>query len=253
METTQDQYVLLYQQTGNAEELIKQYENFLNKYMSMFQYNTIDFSNYDVRCFLACYISDESLSKSLRRAKYHSAEAMSTAQKVLRSLQHKLRNHNKKELFHEIVIPFLQLAKGYKQLGVGFDKYLYKAYKYELKRHLDNIKWDALDHGGLMYRDALHEEEWEEESQEELTFEMDEQFELSDPRWVHGKRSGEPFINLKPHERYILVKYYYEDYTDREIARMLPYNPKSIHRIRKRLEKHFMELYHKGELRCLRL
>lgn len=253
MHTTQDQSVLSYQETGDPEQLIAQYGNFINKYYFLIKNGNIDFSNYDIRCFLSCYVSDEGLSRSLRRGKYHSSETIASAYKVLRTLRHKLRNHNEKEMYHEILIPFLQLAQGYKQVGVGFDKYLYKAYKYELKRHLDNMKWDALDHGGLLYRDISVEEEWEEEIPEELVFEMDEQFELSDPRWIHGHRSGEPFSDLKPHERYILVKYYYEEYTDREIARMLPFNPKSIQRIRKRLTTYLQNLYDEGELRCLRL
>jgi RNA polymerase sigma factor (sigma-70 family) len=250
-----DQSVLEYQTTGDSTKLVNQYKNFLNKYCTLFYSNTIDFRNYDIRCFLACYIEDKKLSNSLRRGKYHSSKTVAAAYKVLHYLRLKLRNHTYQELEHELLIPFLQCAKSYQPQGIGFAKYLYNSYRYELKRHLDrNIKLDAMDRHEILYRDIWVEDEWEEEElPEHLTIEMDEHFELSDPNWIHGKKAGEPFSNLKPHERYILVKYYYEEYTDKEIARMLPYNPKSIHRIRMRLIKYFKELYDKGELKCIRL
>jgi hypothetical protein len=255
MKATQDQYILEYQQTGCAENLIEQYDNFLNKYYALLHHNTIDFSNYDIRCFLACYISEEDVSKDLRRGRYPSQETIKVAYKILQHLRHKLRNHTWREVKNELLIPFLFCARIYKSKGIGFDKYLYKAYKYNLKRHLDiNLKWDALDKH-TVYRDfAIEEDSLPDEFKvEEFEFYLDEAFELTDPRWIHGSKSTGPFKDLKPHERYILVKYYYEDKTDKEIARMLPYNPKSIHRIRMRIKKKLIDSYSKGELKCLRL
>lgn len=250
---TPDDQIFKYQRTGESDELINQYANFLHKYYALIQFNSIDFSNYDIRCFLACYIADEAVGKELRRGKSLSPETVTIAYKALQSIRHKLRNHTYEELKHELLIPFLQVAQRYKQLQVGFDKYLYKAYKYVLKRHLDDMKWDALDHSGLMYKDTAIEGDFEEVVYDEFTLEMDEAYELCDPRWIHGNKSRKPFADLKSHERYILVKYYYESHTDKEIARMLPYNPKSIHRIRTRLVKQFKELYTQGELKCLRI
>ena len=77
--------------------------------------------------------------------------------------------------------------------------------------------------------------------------------ELSHPKWIHGDSSQFPFSDLKSHERYILAKYYYEGYTDKEIARMLPYHSKSIHRIRKRIQLQLQNMFNKGELKCLRM
>lgn len=251
---TVDSSISLYQELGDAEELISQFSNFLNKYMNLIQSETIDFKNYDIRYFLSLYITDKSLSKNLRgHRKYHTPETISVAYNIVNKIHRKLRFHTKEEIYHEILIPFLHCAQDYKEIGVGFDKYLYKSYKYELKRHLDEMEWDVLDFNGNTGMEIAIEDEWESSIEEEFFLEMDENFELSDPRWVHGNKSEAPFSDLKPHERYILVKYYYEKNTDKEIARMLPYNPKSIHRIRARLLTKLEDLYDKGELRCLRL
>lgn len=249
-----DHPVLEYQITDDPSKLIQQYQNFLNKFHRMICYNTIDFKNYNIRYFLSCYIYDKAIRKELLRGKYHTQRAKQEANKVLQMIRHKLRNHNDTEIYHELLLPFLYCAKRYKQMGVGFNRYIYKTYRFVLIRHLNSIKWDALDMEPSYHTYIMQDtqrEEYQEKKPKDII--LDERFELTDPRWIHGKQSEAPFSLLKPHERYILVKYYYEELTDREIARLLPYNPKSIHRIRMRLIKYLRGLYDKGELRCLRL
>jgi DNA-directed RNA polymerase specialized sigma24 family protein len=255
---THDEQVLNYQETGNSEKLVEQFHNFLNKYLYMLTSDNVDYSNYDLRCFLATFVQNKEVRKSLRRGKFHSKESVAVARKTLDYLRFKLRNHNQDELYAELVIPLLHCAQRYQPIGRSFEKYLYRAYKFYLKRHLDTIQLDAMDTYGTLYYGQFEEEiELLDELQEEQMFvlnpELDEGMELTDPRWISGKDCSEAFTPLKAHERYILAKYYYEKNTDKEIARMLPYNPKSIHRIRMRLREHFMDLYNQGELKWIRL
>lgn len=257
--TTPDELVLLYQRTGDSEGLIEQFHNFLNKYFTMLSSDAVNFQDYDTRYFVTCFMQRKDLIVNLRKGKYHTQEALKTAGKVLDYLKFKLRNHNGYELYAELVIPFLQCASAYKQKGRTFEKYIYKVYKYYLKRHLDaTLKLDAIDQYGVVYYGQFADEidlgeEIQEEQSFELKLDLEEGMELTDPRWITGKDCSDTFTSLKPHERYILAKYYYEDHTDKEISRMLPYNPKSIHRIRMRLKKHFMELYNQGDLKWIRL
>jgi DNA-directed RNA polymerase specialized sigma subunit len=253
--TTPEDLVLEYQQTGDSSNLVKQYENFLNKYVSMIWYDTIDYTNNDIRYFLACYTEDTDISKSLCRKKYQSKEARTYAYKTLQAIRFKLRKHAWEEIFNEVMIPFLQCAKVYKQMGSNFGRYLIKVYKFKLQKHLSLLKNDMIDRQNVRFKDFwMDEQEWEEtESSLQYTIEMSLGRELSHPNWIHGEQSTGPFEELKPHERFILAKYYYEEHTDKEISRMLPYNPKSIHRIRMRLLKQFHEMYTKGEIKCLRI
>ena len=253
MALVSDNFVFEYQNTGDSSKLVSQYKNFLNKYTSLLWNDAIDFSNYDVRCFLACFIDDKELRTNLRKGKFHSSETKKAAQQVLQGLRFKIRNHSFNELRSELIIPFLSCASMYKSQGRSFQKYLYVAYKYELKRHLDSIKLDMMDRQGVMYIDIADETEWKDDVPEELVIHFDKGLELNDPGWIHGDKANEPFSSLKPHERYIMAKYYFERYTDKEIAKMLPYNPKSIHRIRMRIKRKLQDMYHRGEIKWIRL
>lgn len=249
----QDQLVLAYQRRNESEPLVEGFKNFLNKYVSLIWDDIIDYSNYDVRCFLASYIPERELRVNLYRGKYHSTETKRAAYKALQTIRFKLRKHNLQELQAEMLIPFLQCAGRYKRKGSSFEKYIYVAYKYQLKRHLKKIELDLIDQQGIMYQEVGHELNWEIETPQKPFITLDDGLELNDPNWIHGDKASKPFAKFKAHERYIMAKYYYENYTDREIARMLPYNPKSIHRIRMRAKKHFINLYEKGELKWIRL
>jgi RNA polymerase sigma factor (sigma-70 family) len=242
-----------YTDEERAEYLLNKYDNFIQKYMNLFTIEVIDFNNYSIRSFLALHIADKSVRKKLRRGKLN-PEIKEQAVKVMKYLAFKLRHHSRTELYHELAIPFIYCVRSYKDIGVGFKRYLYKTFKFALKKHLDKIKLDGIDTHKVLYIDGLTEEQWSEEEEEyELVENIDGKLELNNPEWIHGDLSSPPFDTLKPHERYILAKYYYEEYKDREIARMLPYHPKAIHRIRMRMKKHFQELYDKGEMKWLRL
>lgn len=259
-----DQYVLDYQATGISDPLIKQFKNFLNKYSSMISNENIDFSNYDVRSFLSCYVKEREIKSNLKRGRFHSSKTVETAYRVLRYVKWALRKHKPQEVEAEILIPFLRCARSYQQKGKTFSSYLYQTYRYELKRHIDSLTVDILDQEGVLFFDVWHDDyDWEVVDIDSQLLqldrfnlndlEMDEGLELSHPDWIHKDKSLPPFDTFKSHERYILVKYYYENYTDKEIARMLPYNPKSIHRIRMRLVNQLMKMYQEGELRWIRL
>ncbi|MFE9081959.1 sigma-70 family RNA polymerase sigma factor [Bacillus mobilis] len=262
--TAQDKQVLLYQQTGISESLVKEYENFLNKYYTLLTKDVINFKNYDIRCFLACYINNKGIIKNLKDGGFYSQESIKQAYKALNYLKWVFRNHTKDELRAELLIPFLLCARHYKPQGSSFKKYIYVSYKFNLKRLIDSMNQDLLDHKDMIYQNNYTDQNNEKGLEETLNklesknpsileIEMSTGSELNHPSWVHGDVSQFPFNKLKSHERYILAKYYYEGYTDKEIARMIPYHSKSIHRIRKRIQMQLQDMLSKGELKCLRM
>lgn len=256
--TAHDRLVEEYHNTGDSTRLVGTFQNFLNKYATMLWNDNVDYRNYDLRCFLACFIKDKDCRIRLRRGKFHSFDTRKRAEKVLQYLRFKLRNHSRDEIQAELVIPFLRCAQMYRSKGKSFEKYLYVAYRYTLKRHFDNIHLDVIDSHGILYGNlAEHEEEWEAEWEEKpaLAIEFDAGMELNDPAWIRGDKGAcNPlFAELKPHERFIMAKYYYEELTDKDIARLLPYHPKSIARIRMRIKRQFQQLYNEGEIKWIRL
>lgn len=252
-----DTHVLDYQKDGASEGLVEQYQNFLNKYRTLLTSDAPDYSNYDVRCFLALFIGDAELNGKLRSRHYREPKVMAEASRVVDQLKFRLRNYSPQEVEAELLVPFLECAQLYQDIGAGFNRYLYSKYRYSLKEHLDDhIKLDAMDQKGTLYiaqfTEDMETELPEEQDPKVLMPDLDDDMLLTNPRWIAGKIGEDYFTNLKPHERYILHKYYGEEKTDKEIARMLPYNPKSIHRIRMRMVRHFKELYNQGELKWIR-
>lgn len=237
--------------------MMNTYDKFIKKYMDLLWLEVIDYNNYAIRSFLALHVADKKISKKLRRGKLQQQEVTDAARKVLQYLRFKLRNHDKQELYNELLIPFIQCIRSYRDIGVGFERYAYKTYKFSLKKHLDNIKLDGIDTQFVLYIDGLTEEQWmemeEEEKLVEEHFTHEPPLELDNPQWIHGTLSSAPFSEMKPHERYVLSKYYYEQYTDKEIARMIPYHPKAIHRIRMRMKKQLESKYENGELKWIRI
>lgn len=253
--TYPDRNVFLYQETHDSTKLIEQYNNFIRKYHIFFSQETVDLRFHDIRCFFAMYADkDKELANNLRGdTRYLSKSSIKFATKVFWDIKFNLRKHSPDDLYSELLIPFLECATEYRDMGKGFHRYLYATYHKKLYNYLKyHIKLDAIDKFKTSFLDALVYETPDEEVPDELMVEFDEGLELNDPDWIHGKKAEAPFDDLKAHERFILAKYYYEEYKDREIARMLPYDPKSINRIRMRIKKKFIERYREGEFKWIR-
>lgn len=252
-----DELVLQYQETGNSEPLVKQYSNFINKYHKLFTTKQIDFSNYDIRRFLACYIKEKEIIKDLCREKYHSKKAIKQAYKVLDIISKAFEDYSEEDIYHELLIPFLSCAKQYKQKGKSFNRYLYHTYRYKLKKLIDEKLFDATDRYNLNYCDMYYKCErvpfYDLVADKPYPVEIDNNMDLNNILWLSGSVGDDIFKNLTYMERYILVKAYEESLTDIEIARLTGYHPRSIYRIRKRIKKYLMDLQKKGEIKWIKL
>jgi DNA-directed RNA polymerase specialized sigma24 family protein len=261
IETDLNQEVLEYQQTGDSKPLLDKYQNFINKYLRMFAHDVIDFENYDLRYFLSCYLKDKNDIRSLRRGKYHSQEIKSRAYGILHRLkkafvQHEYNHHHRyHEIESELIVPFLHLAKRFKGTG-DFSKYLYGAYRFELKRHLDQLLVTMRDIEDIFFYDSIYSngiEALEEKMDQPFSIELDDDLKLNDPNWLLGFTAAAPFDSFTREERLILAKYYYEEYTDKEIGQLIGRNPKSINRVRNNLKVKLEKRIHRGEVKWIRL
>ena len=215
----------------DPSELIGQYDNFINKYLRMFTHGTIDFSNYDLRMFLSCYIKNETDRRNLRRGKYHSKQDYANAYEVLNYLQQAFEDYESREIYHELVIPFLICIKRYTFMNKSFSKYLYSTYRYELLRHINNLIFQRAKVTEMSQPSVELEINIKEE--EEMYF--DDDLKLNHPYWLNGKDTLDPFNQFRREERLILVKYYLEKYTDQEIGRLIGRNRRSVNRSRLRV------------------
>lgn len=256
----EDYLVQAYQQTGECSELLSNYHNFIGKYYNMFKTGQIDFKNYDIRRFLACFIPEKDMVQNLCRGKFHSRETIYKAQQVLRNISIAFDDYDPQEIYNELVIIFLECAKDYKEIGAGFSHYIYHVYRYRLKKYIDIKMYDCHDANTGEYRDIYCTiDDRQLDSILELKYydnplnlEVDEHTDLNNLLWLNGVSCGELFKDLTYNERYILVKAYEDGMDDKEIARLNGFHHRSIYRIRKRIIEHFREKRIRGEIKCIR-
>jgi DNA-directed RNA polymerase specialized sigma24 family protein len=254
-----DKEVMQYQRTGDGTQLLKKYANFIQKYYQLLTTGDVNFQNYDIRMFLSYFIPDPALRKELRRGKYHSKRCKKEAKAVAEKIRQVFSELSKEEILHELIILFLKCAKKYKQKGTTFSKYLYKTYRNDLKEKILELRKQNKPKGTVYYFDPVYRNQ-KQESEDQLIkrmdapfhIELDEDLALNHPLWLTGYYATNPFRQLTREERLILAKYYYEKCTDKEIGRLLGRNPKSIHRIRKKLIAKLENMARRGEIKWIR-
>jgi DNA-binding CsgD family transcriptional regulator len=254
-----DKEVIQYQQTGDATQLLKKYDNFIKKYYQLITTGDINFQNYDIRMFLSYFLPDPELRKELRKGKYHSRKCKKEAKNAAEQIKHAFSELSKEEILHELIVLFLKCAQKYQKKGTTFSKYLYNAYRHELKRKVLELWKQNKPNRTIYYFDSVYKNQ-KQESEDQLIqkieapfrIELDEDLVLNHPLWLKGYYANDPFKQFTREERLILAKYYYEEYTDKEIGRLLGRNPKSIHRIRKRLITKLENMARRGEIKWIR-
>jgi len=118
---------------------------------------------------------------------------------------------------------FFILAKRYKKMGRNFCAYLYNSFCYEVFRLIKRCIKDPanigyrrteMDDTMLIYEEIAIEEGFEDHIYED-------NMGIPDFSWICGDTCSEPFSALEPLERKILIKYFLEDYSDKQIAESL--------------------------------
>ncbi len=203
-----------------AYSLIQKFNPLFKKYLRSIQETQIDFNDKDIKNFVLCFIGDKTLKRALR------------SEKQTAKIRHEIycRFNFVKETYGqletEIIMTDLQmlllvLAKRYKAIGRNFCAYLYNTYRFEVSRHIKKFIKDPSNIGykNLEYEDYLHthsEDFTVDKSLEDKIYE--DNMGLPDISWIAGTSCSEAFQQLTAFERKILIKYYLEDYNDRQIA-----------------------------------
>lgn len=249
-----DQQVLYFQQTGDSTPLIEEYQQFLLNYYHLFVYGNPKFiRNASVYKFLNLYIKKTEEDYVNMRTQKEKIDY------VIRMLHGRFANYvrnkdlNKDEMYRELLIPFLSIAKKYvQQPDKSFMNYVAGAYHFELYHHIKEMMISVDQQYQIPYDDYYNGNGFEHEeiveSTEEIIIDLDEDLKLNHPDWLTGKKASEPFKSMTTMERLILVKYYNEDYTDKMIGRLVGRNLKSINRVRNRLLTKLENHLEKGEL-----
>ena len=212
-----------------ANELLERFSPLFKKYLSLIKYNQIDFNDMEQKSFVSLFIDDRILRRMLNRKVTPNSYKSDIYQKS-NFIKETYGINNEEDILYDLYICFLNVARRYKQIGKNFCAYLYNVYKHEVARFIKayiknplsipykNFQYEDFINGS---EDALIMEEQESSYYESLTG-------LPDISWVLGETCSNDFLFLTPLQRKIIVKYYLEDWSDRQIAESMGIQTSSI-------------------------
>lgn len=208
-----------------ADILLQRFSPLFKSYLTVIKYNQIDWNSKEQKIFISQFIGDINLKRALNRKKsssefkariYHSFNFITTTYGVL----------PEEDILEDLYLCFLILMKRYKQTGKNFCAYVANCYHYEISRYIKkqisnplivnykNYKYEDIVNGNNDSElDIIHEDNY----YESMTG-------LPDHTWIAGDTCSEIFCDLSQWQRKILIKYYLEDYNDRQISEMFGVN-----------------------------
>lgn len=227
----------------NSEEasayLLSRFFPLIKKYMSLIRHGQIDFNDIEMKQFISLFIDDINLKRALGRKK------QSTAFKagIYKNFNFILETYGAlpdEDIMSDLQLCFLALCKRYKQVGKNFCAYVYNSYRYEVARHIKNFIKNPINvqYKMLHYEDCMNgEEDILADLQYEDTY-YENETDLPDNTWINGTECSEPFKKLSTIQRIIIVKYYLEDWNDRQIAEFTGLHINTINQKRRLATEH---------------
>lgn len=202
-----------------ANTIISKFSPLLKKYVTLLKTGQIDWNDKEMKLFVCNFIDDPSLQRALQRKK-QKAEFRSQIYTNFNFIKETYGDLDDEEILLDLQTLLLTMAQRYKQVGRNFCSYLYNSYRYEVSRHIKRFIRNPINisYKNLEYEDCINgqpdfnlQQSCEDNYYEDLTG-------IPNSSWMHGENCSEIFANLSPLDRKILVKYYLEEWKDKQIA-----------------------------------
>lgn len=208
------------QECGNI--LVAKFSPLFKKYIQLCKYSNVDWTDRETKEFIALFIDDYELKKALFRKKITATNRA----EIYAKFNFVIETYGKaddEDILSDLNMCLLVLAKRYKNVGKNFCAYVYNAFRHEVARHIKryiknplNIQYkncefeEWVNNGTTINNDFIYEDNY----YESLTG-------LPDLTWINGQSCADIFNKLSIFQRKVLVKYYLEDWNDRQIAEYL--------------------------------
>lgn len=226
-----------------ATKLIQNFHPLFKKYLTLIKTAHIDFNDWEMKRFVLSFIGDPELKTALKK------DSQSPDNRRLITSKFNFVRETYGALPADVILIDLQmlllvLAKRYKQMGYNFCAYVYNAYSYEVSRH---VKKFIENPSNIHYRTCGYED-YMQSVKSTLIEEglIDKSYEnnigIPDMSWVQGTTCSDIFEELSPIERKIIIKYYLEEYNDRQIAEEMGLHINTINQKRRHAVAKLAEL-----------
>lgn len=202
-----------------AAELLIRFSPLFKKYLLLLKSGQVDFNDKEGKLFVCSFLEDPALRKALKRPRQR-AEYQSEIYKRFCFVKETYGSCPDDEIMMDLQTIFLVIARRYKKMGRSFCGYLYNSYRHEMSRHIKKFIRNPLNisYKNLEYEDCVNgredvglESSYEDNYYENITG-------LPDFSWLAGQNCSEAFVGLSVIDRKILVKYYLEEWNDRQIS-----------------------------------
>lgn len=202
-----------------AEKLNDRFYPMFKKYLVLLKSGQINFNDKEMKSFVSLFMDDDSLKRALRRKKQKAVYRNEIYQKF-NFIKETYGSLSEDEIMVDFSIILLNMAKRYKQMGRNFCAYFYNSFRYEVARHIKKFITNPINipYNHIEFEDYMGstEEPSIENDFEERFYE--DSMGIPDMTWVAGNSCSKLFKDLDPIERKILIKYYLEDWNDRQIS-----------------------------------
>jgi hypothetical protein len=121
-------------------ELLKVFNNFITKYVSLLYRSKYDLHDYDLRKFISLFITDRSVIIRLRRNQINHA-TFKSANETMRGINYMIRRYAEEiDVRQTVQMTFLQCVMRYKRKGaIPFSGFIYSYFCFLLKKNVDGF------------------------------------------------------------------------------------------------------------------
>jgi len=202
-----------------ASELLEKFKLLFKKYVILIKTAHIDWDDAEQKAFVLTFMDEPALKRALRRERATS-EFRTPIYRKFNFVRETYGHLPEQDIVLDLQVIFMTLAKRYKQMGKSFCGYIYRSFKYEVSRHIKNF---TANPGNIHYRNTLYQDYMVVVEEKSIETDFDDQFYennigIPDTSWISGANCSDLFHVLNSMERRILVKYYVENWNDRQIA-----------------------------------
>ena len=134
--------------------LIAKFSPLFKKYLTLLKYTHIDFTDKEMKEFIALFMDNYELKKALYRKKINSTNRA----EIYAKFNFVIETYGKiseEDIIADLNICFLTLAKRYKPIGKNFCAYVYNTYRHEVARHIKKFINNPLS---IQYKNYQYED-----------------------------------------------------------------------------------------------
>lgn len=156
-------------------------------------------------------------------------------------------NQTELEIKADLQMLLLILAKRYKQVGRNFCSYVYNCFQFEVARHIKKqqknplnfeykiSQWNETVQNGIDYKNGSIDKNG-------IDLDLEKEYrDTPDRSWIQGESCSDIFKDLSTLDREIIVKYYLEEWKDKQIAKEFCMHINTVNQRRRNAAKKIAE------------